>query len=829
MSLWQRYRGFWFETLWADVRYGVRALRKNPGFAVVAILTLALGIGANTAIFSMVDSLLLRPLPVNNPSQITVLAFRQKQSFLQTQFSIADYRDIRTQTTGTFSELFGYMFGLDGLSVNGKPERILSNYVTGNFFSALGIQPALGRFILPSEGDTVGADPVIVLSYPYWKTRFGGDPSIVGTKVSVDGHPVTVVGVAPEGFFGLYPLANVQAYMPLGMAIIDGNPADFMTNRGFRNFVVFGRLQPGASVAQAQASLTVVSKRLAGEYPSDQDISFLAFPENRSRPNPDPSNTLVVISSLFLGLAALVLLLACGNVANILLVRATVREREMAIRAALGAARSRLIRQLLTESVLLAFAGGFAGILLGFLCSSALSSVNLQVDLPVRLDFGFDWRVFAYAFSAAFITGIIVGIVPAVRISRGNLSAILHEGGRGLVGGRHRLRGSLVVAQVAGSLMLLIIAGLFTRSLDKAQRTNLGFDASHVLDLSMDPTEIGYTEVQGRQFYKSLLERVRAVPGVESASLTSSVPLGYFNNADTLNVNGYQPPPSQQNQTAFFSYISPGYFTTLKIPLLRGRSFTDADDEKSKFVAIINETMARTYWPNSDPIGREFSLTSDPQHPFEIVGIVKDSRFQGVTGPISLGFYVPYVQHYLQASLATLQVRTAAAPGAMIPEIERIVQSLAPDLPVFDVRTMTQALYSLNGLLVYQLGAALAAALGVLGLILAIVGVYGVVSFDASQKTHEIGIRMALGAQPADILKLIFGKGLFIVGMGLVAGLALAFGAARLAGNFIAVSPADPVTYISVSALLLLVALVACWIPARRAMRVDPLVALRYE
>jgi predicted permease len=476
MNRWQRYRSFWFETLWADVRYGLRSLRKNPGFAVVAILTLALGIGANTAIFSMVDSLLLRPLPVNNPLQITVLAFRQKQSSLQTQLSVSDYRDIRNQTTGVFSDLFGYMFGLDGLSVNGKPERILSNYVTGNFFSALGIQPALGRFILPSEGDTVGADPVIVLSYSFWKTRFGGDPSIIGTKVSVDGHPVTVIGVAPEGFYGVFPLASVQAYMPLGMAVIDANPSDFMTNRGFRNLVVYGRLQPGVSVAQAQASLTVVSKRLAAEYPSDKDISVLVFPEIHSRPNPDPSNTIVVISSLFLGLAALVLLLACGNVANILLVRATVREREMAIRAALGAARSRLIRQLLTESVLLALAGGVAGILLGILGSSALSSVNLQVDLPVRLDFGFDWRVFAYAFSAAFITGIIVGIVPAVRISRGNLSAILHEGGRGLVGGRHRLRGSLVVAQVAGSLMLLIIAGLFTRSLDKAQRTNLGFE-----------------------------------------------------------------------------------------------------------------------------------------------------------------------------------------------------------------------------------------------------------------------------------------------------------------------------------------------------------------
>ena len=818
------------QNFWQDVRYAARMLAKNPGFAAVAILTLALGIGANTAIFSMVDSLLLRPLPVKDPQQMTVIAFRQKQALVQNQMSVADYRDIRTQTTGVFSDLFGLMFGLDGLSVNGKPpDRILSNYVTGNFFTALGLKPALGRFILPSEGDAIDADPVIVLGYAYWKTHFGGDPSVVGSKVSVDGHPMTIVGIAPEGFYGLFSLATVQAYMPLAMATIDSNPPDFMSNRGSRLFSAFGRLQPGATNAQAQASLDVVSKRLAQEYPSDQEISYLAFPELHSRPNPDPANTIVVISSLFLGLAALVLLLACGNVANILLVRATIREREMAIRAALGAARSRLIRQLLTESILLALAGGVAGIFLGYFGSAALSSVNLQVDLPVRLDFGFDWRVFAYAFSAAFITGIIVGIIPAVRISRGNLSSILHEGGRGLVGGRHRLRGSLVVAQVAGSLMLLIIAGLFTRSLDKAQRTNLGFDSSHVLDVSMDPTEIGYNEAQGREFYKNLLERVRSLPGIESASLTSAVPLSYFNNTDTLNIEGYQPPPGQQGQTCLFSYVSPGYFDTLKIPMLRGRSFAERDDEKAKFVAIINETMAKTYWPNSDPVGRQFTMLSDVQHPVEVVGIAKDSRFQGVTGPINPGFYLPFVQHYAPASLETLQVRTIAAPGAMVPELERVIQSLAPDLPVFDVRTMTQALYTLNGLLVYQLGAALAASLGTLGLVLAIVGVYGVVSFDASQKTHEIGIRMALGAQPTDVLKLIFGKGLLIVGIGLAVGLAAAFGAARLAGNFIAVSPTDPVTYLAVSGLLLFVALVACYIPARRAMRVDPMVALRYE
>jgi len=816
------------KNLLQDVRYATRMLMKNPTFSVVAILALALGIGAYTAIFSMVDSFLFRPLPVKDAKQITVIAFRQKQSNPQTNFSVAEYHDLEAQTSESFSDVFGYMFGLDGLSVNGKPDRILTNYVTPNFFTAIGIKPALGRFILPSEGKTVGSDPVIVLSYSYWQTRFGGDESIVGTKVLVDGKPLTVVGVGPQGFYGLFQLGGVQAFMPLGMAIIDGNPPDFMTNRGFRNMNVFGRLRTNTTLAQANASLAVVSKRLAETYPADQDITVQAFPELQSRPSPDPSHTMMIISGLFLGLAAMVLLLACGNVANILLVRATIREREMAIRAALGAARGRLIRQLLTESVLLALCGGAAGILLGVLGSTWLSRVDLRVDLPVRLDFGFDWRIFAYSFAAAFLTGIIVGIVPAIRISRGNLSSILHEGGRGLVGGKNRLRSSLVVAQVAASLMLLVIAGLFARSLNKAQTTNLGFEARNVVDMSMDPTEIGYNDVQGRLFYKNLLERARTLPGVESASLTSSVPLGYFGNADTVKVEGYEPPPGKQGQTASFSYVSPRYFETLKIPMISGRDLAETDDEKSKYVAVINESMAQTFWPGHDPIGRHFSLFGDLEHPIEVVGIARNSRYQGVTGPYQPAFYVPFVQHYAQGSLETLQIRTAS-PGAVIPAAQQVIRELAPDLPVFDVRMMTQSLYSLNGLLVYEIGAGLAASLGLLGLVLAIVGVYGVVSFDATQKTHEIGIRMALGAQQTDVLRMIFGKGLTIVGIGLAIGLAAAFGAARLVAGFISVSPADPITYVSVCSLLLLVALAACYIPARRAMRVDPMVALRYE
>ena len=815
-------------SLLQDIQYGLRTLRKNPGFTAVAILTLALGIGANTAIFSLVDSFLLRPLPVKDPQQIITLAYQLKGGQLINNYSVPDYRDIRDQTGNVFSGLITYQIDLDGLSVNGKADRIVTSYVAGNFFTTLGIKPAIGRFILPSEEETTA--PVLVLGHSYWMTRFGGDAGILGAKVSINGHPMTIVGVAPEGFHGLFPLGEIQGYLPMGLSMLAGNPSDFTTNRGFRNSFIYGRLRPGVSLKEAQASLDVVSQRLSQENPKDdKDLALQVFPELRSRPNPDPKNTIIVISTLFLGLSSLVLLLACVNVGNILLVRATVREREMAIRAALGAGRTRLIRQLLTESILLAVCGGLAGVALGYWGSSSLEHMNLGTDLPVSLDFGFDWRVFGFAFGAALLTGIIVGIVPAIRASRGNLAQILHEGGRGLVGGRHRVRNALVVAQVAGSLMLLIIAGLFTRSLAEAQKTNLGFDPNHVVNFVMDPNEIGYNEAQGREFYKNLLARVRALPGVVSASTANSTPLGYYNNGDTVVVEGYEIPAGQPTPVSFYNAISTDYFKTMDIPMLQGRLFTDADDQNTQFVAIVNQAMAKKYWPNQDSIGRHFKIGADPNHSIAVVGVAKDSRYSGMTGEIKPYFYVPILQHYASNTLQSLQVRTAAAPESMIPEVERVIQSMAPDMPVFDVKTMTEALDTLNGLLIFQIGAVLAAALGILGLILALVGVYGVISFAASQKTHEIGVRMALGAQRWDVLKMIFGEGLLIVGIGLAIGLAAVLAASRVMGQFLIVSATDPITYITVSALLALVALLACYIPARRAMNVDPMVALRYE
>jgi predicted permease len=694
----------------------------------------------------------------------------------------------------------------------------------------LDMKPALGRLLVPGEGDTIDSDPVTVLGYQFWKKRFNGQADVVGQKVLLNGRPFTVVGVTPKDFFGPYPILEAQAYLPLGMNTIEGTPHDFMENRGMRQMVLLGRLRDGVTLQQANASLSVIGQHLGADFPEvDKELEITAYPEVRSRPQPDPDNGVAFVATLFLGLAGMVLLLACMNVANILLVRATVREREIAIRSALGASRKRLVQQLLTESVLLALAGGLAGLALGFGASSFLSSLNLQTDLPIHLDFGFDWRVFGYGFSAALLTGIVVGLVPALRASRGNLNAVLHQSGRGVVGARTRLRTALVVAQVGGSLVLLIIAGLFARSLRAVQRTNLGFDPSHIANFYMDPSEIGYKPEQTRDFYRDLLSRIRQVGGVETVATASSAPMGYYGNGDSLVIDGYQPPPGQPGPASQFELISGDYFGAMKIAMVRGRALKDSDDEKSPFVAIVNDALAKKYWPDQDPVGRHFRLSSDAKHSIEVIGVAANARYNLGGGPIGNNLYMPLSQHVAIGTLQVVHVRTVGDPASMIPELERTIHSVAPDLPVFEVKTMTQALYTLNGLLMYQIGAGLAAVMGGLGLILSVIGVYGVISYSVSQRTQEIGIRMALGAQASSILRSILGQGAVIVAAGLVLGIVCALASAKLVGKFLVVSGSDPLTYFTVSAALTLVALAACYIPARRSTQVDPIVALRHE
>ena len=819
------------ETFLQDVRFGFRMLRKNFGFTSIAVLTLGLGIGANTAIFSMVNSFLLRPLPIKNPEQLTVLAMQLKKGELQTGFSFPEFEDLQKQSSSVFSDVIALSLNVGGLMLNGKAEPIVIYDVSGNFFAALGVRPLLGRFILPEEGSVTAVNPVIVLGYSFWQTRFGGDPGIVGKTVLYNGRPVTVIGITPREFHGVSALVDVQGYLPLGMQQVDSSyEQDIPTNRGFRNLAVYARLAKGVALPKAQSALDVIGDRLAKENPmTEEGMTISVFPERFSRPAPDPDRPVLKVSVLFLVLAALVLVLACVNIANFLLVRATARQREMAIRTALGGTRMRLIRQLLTESVLLALCGGIAGILFGLAGSNALSSIgHLATTLPVLLDFHFDWRVFGYAFGAALVTGLVVGIVPALRGSRRGVIEAIRDGGRTMTGSRSHLRSALVVAQVGGSLMLLIVAGLMIRSLNHAQRSDLGFDPRHVLNLTLDPNEIGYSRQQGLQFYTQLLERIESMPGVEAAGVAYSVPMGYYNDNDWLEVPGYEVPHGEARPIAAYNAVTPGYLRTMSIPLLEGRDFTKADVESSAWVAIVNETMARKFWPNQSAIGHEFKVASDHVHSLRVVGVAKNSRTLGIVGPIREYFYQPFAQGY--TSLAVLQVRTTFAPETMIASIRQQVASLAPSMPVFDVHTMLQALYTINGFLLFQLAAALAGILGALGLILALVGVFGVISFSVSQRTNEIGIRMAMGAAQASILRMILRQGVWIISAGLVSGIALALAISRLVSGFIAgVSPYDPLTYVSVTALLSVVALLACYFPARRATRVDPVVALRYE
>ncbi|HEX4019881.1 MAG TPA: ABC transporter permease [Acidobacteriaceae bacterium] len=817
-----------------DLRFALRQLRRAPAFALIAILTLALGIGVNTAIFSVVNGLLFSSLHVRDQSRLTILAFQQKGNSWQSTLSLPEYHELRDQEKNVFSDLAADQFGLDGLSMQGsKPDRAFTDYVSGNYFQMQGVQPLLGRFFRPSEGETPGADPVMVLSYAYWQQHFAGDPHIIGRQVSLDGHPLTIIGVAPGNYHGLVPVLAVQAYLPLAMIVpIENAPLADWSERIHRNMHLYGRLQSGVTPQQANAALAVLARHFATEHPrTEKDTELRTFPLYMGRTGQlDTENTIGMASALFLGLAGLVLLLACMNVANLLLVRASVREREMVIRSALGAQRSRLIRQMLTESILLALLGGAAGIVLGLWGSFFLSSVNMHVDMPIYFNFGFDWHVFAFSAGVAFLAGAIVGMVPAMRLSRANLNFILREGGRGVTGGSSKFRDALVMLQVGSALMLLIIAGLFTRSLAQAEHTSLGFNPSHVLTLSMDPSEIGYSDSQIRDFYKTLLGRIRTLPGVEAATIAESTPMSMIDNgSDTVAINGYQPPPGQPAPSVGYNVIATDYFRTLQIPLVQGRGFTENDNEKNLYVAIVSESMVKKFWPNQYPIGKQFTMDGDPTHPLQVVGIVKDARYQGVTGAIPPYFYVPYMQHYAQNPLESLELRTAGDPTAMIPEIERTIHTMTPTLPVFEVKTLQQGLYTVVGLLDFQVAAVLAAVMGTLGLILAVIGVYGVLSYVVSQKTNEIGIRMALGAQHADILKMIYRQGLWIVGIGLTVGLAATFAAAHLMRSFIVVSATDPLTYIGVSAILVAIALLACYIPARRAMHVEPMEALRTE
>jgi len=677
-----------------------------------------------------------------------------------------------------------------------------------------------------------------VLGYSYWQKRFAGDRNVVGKQVEINGHPVTIIGVAPNGFRGTYAIIDMDGFVPLSATIgskgvAETSVQDTWIHREERTLNVLGRLKPGVTVAQAQAPLHVIAQRLAEQHPQTNKgfTNIQAFPERLARPEPDPDNTLPAVSTAFMVLAGLVLLVACFNIANVLLVRATVRQREMGIRAALGAGRGRLMRQHLTESLLLALLGGSAGLLLASWAAGFLSSLPLGTDLPLQFDFQADTRVYLFTFAAVLLTGVIVGIIPAMRVARGDINAVLREGGRGSSDGprRHIVRATLVVAQVAGSLLLLIVAGLFIRSLDKAQQMYLGFNPDHILDLTVDPEQIGFNETQGHEFYRQINERISALPGVISVGQAFIVPMGVISANDPVVAEGHPAEPGKQPPDIMYNPVSPSYFDTLRIPLWSGRTFTDADSKEAPQVAVINEAMAAKVWPGENPLGKRFS-TKGPSGPFkEVVGVVQTGKYKNVIeDPPEPFYYVPVDQNYV--SYRTIHVRTSVPPESLQRQIEAQVRELAPGIPISQVQTLSQALQGVNGFFFFRFGAQLTATMGLLGLILAVVGVYSVVSYAAAQRTHEIGIRMALGANPRDILNMVLRQSIGIVAVGLAIGLAAAFAGTRAIANLIVgIKPTDPLTFLTVILLLSAIALGACWIPARRATRVSPLTALRYE
>ncbi|MBI3405520.1 MAG: ABC transporter permease [Acidobacteria bacterium] len=813
-----------------DLKYAIRGLLKTPSFTFVAIITLALGIGANTAIFSVVNTFILRPLPVRNPERLTVVAIEHEGNQRPHQVSYLDFQDYRAQND-VFEDMAAFSFGFVGLSEQGRADRLTVSFVTGNFFPMFGLQPALGRLIRADEGQKLGADPVIVLGNAFWKRRFGGDPSVVNRSVNINGKPFTIIGVLPPEFHGAYAVADMDGYVPMGMIGLESSSTDSLTKRDEHSMNVRAYLKPGVSLKQAQSSLTVIASRLQKQYPeTNKTTTVRVLPENLARPEPSGADQMPLVSALFLGLVGLVLLVACVNVANILLVRATIRQKELSIRAALGAGRGRLIAQLLTESIALSLAGGVGGVVIGLWVNSWLSAIRLPGDLPFRFEIAFDWRVFFYVAGVALLTGIVVGIVPALRASRTNINQALRDGGRSMSGGaeKHRARNILVIAQVAVSLVLLVSAGLFLRSLQHVQTMELGFRSDHLLNLTMDPGQLGYSEARGKTFYKELENRIAALPGVEAASLASSVPLGYNNMGDWIRSEGQVIEPGKRGPSAGYNVVSQNYFNTMKVVLQRGRTFTTEDAAETRLVAVINQHMAERLWPGQDALGRRFELNSEPGKWREVIGVTANGKYQFILEDPADFFYLSQEQKY--QSLRTLQVRTSVSPESIGPTVQREIRALETELPVYDVITMEQSLNGGNGFFLMRMGAGFAGALGALGLILAVVGVYGVVSYSASQRTHEIGIRMALGAAKRDVLSLVIGGGLKLVSIGVVVGVLLAavLGQA-MKSLLVGISSIDPVTFGSVSLLLGLVALLACWIPARRATKVDPMVALRYE
>jgi len=812
-------------TLIQDVRYGLRMLVKNPGFTAVAVITLALGIGANTAVFSVVNAVLLRPLPYKDAGRLVVVWEQNpERGWYRNIVSAANFVDWRKQ-----NHVFTQMAAIDpqrtfNLTGGGEPEEVWGEQVTTNLFSLLGVRPVLGRDFLPEE-DKPGGPRVVILSYGVWQRRYGGDASLVGKQISLNNDSYTVVGIMPADFY--FPpfwreLIRVELWVP-GLDL--SNPV-----RTDHADVALARLKPGVSPTQAQAEMDTIARGIQQQYPEDKGwgVGLVAL---REQAVGDTRPALLVL----FGAVGFVLLIACANVANLMLARATTREKEVAIRTALGAKRTRLIRQFLTESLVLAILGGALGLLL------AAWSVQILVALSPKGALGLGGAgvdnvaisggVLAFTIAAAVATGIAFGVAPALAVSKPDLNQSLKEGGRSSGDGsrRNRLRSALVVWEFALALVLLVGAGLMIKTLVRLGQVDLGFNPQNVLTMRIALLGSRYKEPGAQaEFFKQLLERMKSLPGVRWASVSRGLPVEGWNGMGFVTEENPSPPPNEEPD-ANYLVIGPDYFRVMGVPLLEGRLFTDQDTNESARVVIVNEKLARKQWPGQDPIGRRLRMDGNNNSPWlTVVGVVGNVRTQWPFPDFLSELYVPYTQYPWLLFPRHLIVRTVSNPTGLATAIAHEVKALDKDQPVSDIRSLDQLVA--EAVAQQRFAMVVLGAFASLALVLAAVGIYGVMAYSVTQRTHEIGLRMALGAQPGDVLSLVVGRGLILTLVGVGAGLAGALALTRFLSSLLyEVRPTDFGTFAAVSLLLIGVALLASYIPARRATKVDPMVALRYE
>ena len=804
-----------------DFRYAVRMLSKTPGVTAAAVLSLALGIGANATIFAWVKSVLLNPLPaVPEPGRMFVLAPTARDGS-ERSLSYPNYRDIRDRAK-TF-DLIGQEDALLSISDGTRADRAFGMLVSGNYFDVVGVRPLLGRTFLPQEDGTPNAAPVIVLSHRFWHRRFAASPSVVGQTVKVNDRSYTVVGVMPEGFLGTALGLAADAWVPMMQQPELQAAGDRLELRGHSWMQAMARLRPGASLEQARAELETIRASLEKEHATNDGWRLALVPPTES-PWGAPSELAPVLLVLA-GVVGVLLLIACANVANLMLSKAVDRRREIAVRLSLGATRLRIARQLLSESVLLAALGGIAGVAVAYWSAGLLMIFVPPIDAPIEFGLGVDRGVLLFTAGVSVLTGMLFGLAPSLHASNPHVvPALREEGGRTSAGGvRSRLRNALVVAQVALCLILLVGAGLFLQSLRRAQQLDPGFDPRGVALAAFDLFPAGYDRARGTAFQQQLLERVRSLPGVEQAALARSVPLSFSGRSSTgIDIEGYTPRKDEE-VTITYNDVSAGYFETMRIPVMRGRSFTDRDVAGAPAVMIVNETMARRYWGDQDPVGRYARVGKER---VQVVGIAKDGKYRSFSERPAPYMYFPLPQSYRSGVM--LHVRASGAPDALFASIRTAVRELDPDLPLFQAMTMEQSME--QAVFAQRIGATLLSIFGGLALTLAAVGLYSVMSYAVSARTRELGIRLALGASPGGLRRMVVRSGMRVAAIGLALGAAGSAAVSQLLTSLLnGVSPTDPVTFAVVIAVLGLVAFAAVFIPARRASAVDPIVALRYD